>query len=411
MARSLTLLVLFLSTPLAGAADWPQWLGPNRDGASAEKVAPWTGAPKVLWRHPVGEGNSSPVVAAGKVFLHGKTAGKDEEEVLAFDARTGKPLWQTPYPRGAGNFLYGNGPRATPAVAGGQLFAFGITGILSCLETEKGTIVWQKNTLKEFQAGNLFFGASCSPLVEEDKVLVNVGGRDASIVAFVTANGNVVWKSLSAKASYSSPIVFGDGPQRQVVFLTEEGLASLNPKDGTVYWQFAMKDKLSESSTTPVRVGDSLLASSVTLGSFGLHLAAKDGKPAAEEIWKNAALTCYFSTPVPVGDRHVYLVTGSLLPPQRALLRCIDVKTGKETWPKPKVVGVYHSSLLRTGDNKLLLLEEAGNLVLLDPDPSAYRELARSKVCGQTWAHPALANGLLYLRDNKELLCVQLAVN
>jgi outer membrane protein assembly factor BamB len=403
--RSLAALLLWGMT--VSAADWPQWLGPDRNGSSTEKVAPWKGEPKVVWRHPVGEGHSSPVVARDRVFLHTKVKDKDAEEVLALDARTGKPLWQASYERGRFSSIFGNGPRATPAVSGGRVYTLGVTGVLSCFEAEAGKPLWQADTLKQFNAPNLTFGVSCSPLVEGDEVLVNVGGKGASVVAFHKDKGDVVWTCLDDPASYSSPVAFGQGKDRQVVFLTQQGLVSLNPADGGVFWKFPLVDKLSESSTTPVRVGDLLVGSSVTYGSVALRLAEKDGKPEATEAWKNAALTCYFSTPVAVGRDQLYMVTGSILPPPRAALRCVEAGTGKELWTKPKI-GRYHAALLRTGDDKLLLLDDGGNLVLLDPNPKEYRELARAKVCGETWAHPALSDGRLYVRDNKELICLQL---
>jgi outer membrane protein assembly factor BamB len=412
MPRLRSLLTLLLCAALAPAGDWPQWLGPTRDGVSAEKVAPWKDGPKAVWRQPAGEGNSSPVVANGKVFLHAKVKDQNEEEVIAYDARTGKELWRYKYPRAAFKSFYGNGPRATPAVADGRVYTFGLTGVLTCLDADTGKQLWQTDTLKQFSAKNLFFGASCSPLVEGKHVLVNVGGKGASVVAFEKDTGAVAWKSQDDGASYSSPIAFGQGVRRQIVFLTREGVIALSPTDGSLFWRYPLKDKLLESSTTPVRAGDVLLASSITFGSVGLRLETKDGKPAAEEAWKQPELTCYFSTPVPVGKEHIYLVTGTnplSIPKKKseATLRCIEAGTGKEFWNKP-AVGQYHASLLRTGDGKLLMLDDRGNLILLDPDPKAYRELARSRVSGETWAHPALADGRLYVRDNKELICLQL---
>jgi outer membrane protein assembly factor BamB len=407
-SRSLAALVLCSGVGVAG--DWPQWLGPNRDGASPEKVAAWKKPLKVLWRKPAGEGNSSPVVAGGRVFIHAKIKDKNEEEVVAFDAKTGNQLWRTPYPRAEFKSLFGNGPRATPAVAGDRVYTFGITGLLTCFRVKDGEKVWQVDTLKTFKAPNLRFGLSCSPLVEGKRVLVNVGAKGASVVAFDRDKGTTLWKTLDDGASYSSPIIFGKGKERQVVFLTASGVVSLNPADGDLFWRFPLRDLLFESSTTPVRAGEYLLASSITYGCVGLQLKTKQGKPAAEKVWKNG-LTCYFATPVPVGAEHVYLVTGNnplaFNKKPEAVLRCIETGTGKELWKRPNV-GKFHASLLRTGDNKLLLLEEAGDLVLVDPSPKEYRELARAKVCGQTWAHPALANGRLYVRDNKELICLQL---
>jgi outer membrane protein assembly factor BamB len=403
-----SLLVPLLVVSLVAAGDWPQWLGPHRDAASPEIVAPWKQPPEVLWRQPVGEGNSSPVVSDGRVFIHAK--GHDEEQVTAFDAASGKQLWQTNYPRVAFKSLYGNGPRATPAVSNGRVYTFGITGVLSCFDAAAGKKLWQVDTLQDFSTKNLFFGMSCSPLVDAGHVLVNVGGKGASIVAFDSASGNVVWRSLDDRASYSSPILLGKGSDRQVIFLTQHGLVSLNPADGALYWRFPLVDKLLESSTTPVLSGDVLLASSITYGSLGLRLGVKEGKPNAGELWQNPELTCYFSTPVPVGRDQIYLVTGTKPPAvfSEAKLHCVETSTGKDLWPQPKVVGKYHASLLRTGDNKLLLLEEAGNLVLLDPDPREYRELARARICDETWAHPALANGRLYVRDQKEVICLRL---
>ncbi len=404
--RSLAVLVVCAS--VGRAADWPQWLGPDRDGATAEKVVPWKGPLKVLWRQPLGEGHSSPVVAGGRVYVHARVPGADSEVLHAFDAKDGKPLWSTPYPRGPYQGKFGLGPRSTPTVADGKVYTLGITGILTCFDADRGKQLWQVNLLKRFQARNLVFGVSCSPLVEGKLVLVNVGGKGASVVALNRESGETVWQKLDDGASYSSPIVFGKGKARQVVFFTQEGLVSLRPTDGTVFWKYPLKDQLSESSSTPVRVGDLVVGSAITAGSAAVRVIppAPGREAKATEVWKNPDLTCYFSTPVAVGKDHLYLVTGSLLAGQ-ATLRCVETATGKELWKKGGV-GKYHASLLRTGDNKLLMLEEAGHLVLLDPSPNEYRELARAKVCGNTWAHPAVADGRLYVRDGKELICVQL---
>jgi len=405
-----SLAVLLASCSMAAAGDWPQWLGPDRNGSSREVVGPWKHPPKVLWRHAVGEGHSSPVVAGGRVVLHTKVNGKEEEEVTAYSARSGKRLWHTAYGRGSFSSLFGNGPRATPAVAAGRVYANGATGILTCLDARNGDKVWQVDTLTTFKAPNLKFGVSCSPLVEGDNVLVNVGGKGASVVAFGTDKGDVAWKSLDDLASYSSPTALGRGKERQVVFVTEQGVRSLRPSDGRLLWKFHMVDLLNESSTTPVHVGDLLVAGSVTYGSVGLKLKTVDGKPAARQAWKNGALTCYFSTPAAVGKDYLYMVTGTFIPPPAATLRCVDAATGKELWQRAKVAK-YHAALLRTGDDKLLMMEDGGELVLLDPSPKGYRELARSKVCGEIWAHPALSDGRLYVRDDQELICLRLPAN
>jgi outer membrane protein assembly factor BamB len=414
MARISSLFVLLTCVSFAQPADWPQWLGPERDASSPEKVAPWKGGLKVLWRQPIGEGHSSPIVAEGRVFLHCKAKEKDVEEVLALDAGTGKEIWRQSYTRPAFRGIFGNGPRATPTVAARKLYTYGITGILTCWDATNGKQLWQVDALNKFEARNIRFGASCSPLVEGKGVLLNIGGKGASVVAFDRETGATLWKTLDDQASYSSPIAVGEGQGRQVVFLTAAGLVSLNPADGTTYWSFPLKDRLLESSTTPILAGDVLVASSITFGSVGLRLSPKDNRPTQSEAWKNPQLTSYFTTPVTVGTEHLYFVTGT--PPglggggrrmAQADLHCVEAATGKPLWKREKV-GRFHAGLLRTGDGKLLMLEDRGDLVLIDPSPKEYRELARSKVCGATWAHLALVGGRLYLRDDKEILCLQM---
>jgi outer membrane protein assembly factor BamB len=398
------LFVLLLVTPLGSAGDWPQWLGPNRDGGSAEKVAAWKEAPKKLWSMPVGDGHSGPIVAGGKVFLHQGVKGKDEEELIAFDADKGTKLWSKSYARAAFNSPFGNGPRGTPIAVDGKVYTYGVTGVLTCFKADNGEQLWQVDLLKKFKAPNLTFGISCSPLVDGERVVVAVG-KGASVVAFDRNKGEMLWKSLEDPASYSSPVIFGKDKDRQLTILTQKGVVALNPTDGKLFWKFPLVDLLNESSTTPIQAGGLVFASSVTFGSMGLKVEQKDDKPAATQVWKNTALTCYFATPVAVGKEHVYVVTGALISPQ-ATLRCVEAATGKELWKKGPV-GKYHATLLRTGDDKLLMLEEAGTLVLVEPNAKEYRELARAKVCGETWAHPALANGKLYIRDAKELICLK----
>ena len=409
------LVAVLILTPAALAEDWPQWLGPRRDGSTTEKVAPWKGELKVLWRRPVGEGEGAPVVAGGQVFLLSANRDKEEEMVQSFDARTGKPGWTYSYPRPAFKALFvGRGTGSTPTVAGGRVYTLGATGILTCVDAKSGEKVWQVDTAKEFQPPKLMFGVMGSPLVAGNRVYVNVGAKGASVVAFDKGTGNVIWKKLDDKPSYSSPTLIGPEKDPQVVFLTQKGLVALNADDGTPLWQYPFEDEFKESSTTPMLVGDRLLASSISLGSVLLQLPKAGGiEKTPVKVWENPDLTCYFSTPIPVGKDHIYVVTGTKpkkgLPSLKstATLWCIDAANGKPLW-KRENVGKYHASLLRTGDNKLLMVEEAGSLVLLEPDPKQYRELARATICGETWAHAAVADGLLWIRDKKELVCVQL---
>jgi outer membrane protein assembly factor BamB len=407
-----TLVVLLLSAPLAAAEDWPHWLGPNRDGSSPEKVAPWKKAPPVLWRFPVGEGFSAPVIADGRVFVHARVKDKDEEEVIALDARTGKPLWRASYPRAHFESVIGTGPRATPAVFLDHVYTYGITGVLSCFRADSGKPVWRVDAYKQFKAKLPRFGVCCSPLVEGNRVLVSVGGKGASFAAFDTDKGEVLWKGLDEPASTTSPVIFMHGPKqerrREIVFLSGQGLVAVSPLDGALAWDFPLADRAFGSAPTPVCAGNLIVTSSMKNGGIAVRVADEKGKLVARQAWKNPELTASFSPPVVVGKDHVYLVTTITNPEVTSSLRCVEVKTGKTLWTQPKIAD-HHAGLLRTGDDRLLMLDDSGTLRLLDPNPKAYRELARSKVCGPTFVNPALANGRLYVRDDKAIVCLRLA--
>jgi outer membrane protein assembly factor BamB len=397
--------------PASRAGDWPQWLGPNRDGSTSEIVKPWKVSPKVLWHVPVGPGHSSPIVARGLVYLFFQTPDADEEQLVSYVAATGQKYMWSNHARPPFNSPFGNGPRATPAIApNGRITTHGVTGIATFEGGAEKDVVYTGiviDTVAQYQARSLKFGVSASPLIDGQGVILTVGGKNATLVSIGTHN----WKSLDDPASYASPIITTHAGKRQLIALTAEAVVSLDPANGELYWRYPFRDSINESSTTPTRVGDLIVASSVTLGSVGLKLGTKDGKPAVTEAWKNPNLCCYFSTPVAVQDKYVYMVTSSLAAAMTRRpvcdLNCVDAATGKVLWTKPKV-GKYHAALIRTGDDKLLMLSDTGDLTMLDHDPKEYRELAKAKICGETWAHPALANGKLYVRDNKELICLQL---
>jgi outer membrane protein assembly factor BamB len=397
------------------AADWPQFLGPNRDGTTPETVDAWKDELKPLWRKPVGEAHASPVVADGVVYIFAQPTvpffslllGHATEDCLtAFDAKTGEVKWTQSYERPEFKPLFGNGPRSTPVVNNGKVFTFGGTGVLACWDAKTGEVVWKVDTLKAFKTKNLFFGISTSPImVDKDKVVVMVGGNGAGVVAFDVKTGKPLWQATDDPASYSSPVL----ANKQLVLLTGANLLGLSTA-GEKLWEVPFKDQLNESSTTPLVVGDVVIGSSVTAGSIAVRVKESGGKFSTDELWRNKRLTCYFSTPVVVGE-YLYMVNGvpSLSNPT-ITLRCVELKTGKALWEK-KNFGRYHAAIVRcgaSGKERLLALDDNGYLSLLEPDAKEYKELARSKVCGQTWAHHALVDGNVYLRDNKELICLPL---
>jgi outer membrane protein assembly factor BamB len=397
MLRCLALLLL---PAVACAGDWPQWLGPNRDGTSSETVAPWKGDLKVLWKKSVDEGNSSPVIAGGLLYLHTKVKEKDAEQLQAFDAKTGDLKWTQTYEKTPFQPKFGVGPRATPTVDGGKVFTLGNTGVLAAWDAATGKPLWKIETLKNPKADNLGFGVSASPLIVGNLVVVQGGNsKSPGVRAYEKDTGKEVWIAGKDPASYAAPVKLGN----EIVVLTGANLTGISEK-GEVRWAVPFRDLLNESSTTPIRANELIIASSVTAGAIAVKVS--DGQ--ATQVWKKPSLTCYFSTPVAINPEYLYLVTGALsFSDMSVTLRCVETKTGKEIWNQPKV-GKYHASLLKMGDGKLLMHQDSGELLLLAPNNSKFEPLAKTKICGSTWAHPAIADGKIYVRDDHDLICLSL---
>jgi outer membrane protein assembly factor BamB len=413
MAWFRAMALLFVCAAASSAADWPQWLGPKRDGSTPEKVGAWKDKDelKVLWKQPVGNGYASPVVAGGRVFVHAAVKDKEQEEVVAFDAGTGQELWKDTYERPAYKSVLGTGPRATPTVAGKRLYTIGINGVLSSYEVESGKRRWQVDLYRQFKADLPGFAVCCSPLVIGNRVIVTVGGKGRCVVALHADTGEVQWQALDDAASTSSPVLFAGGDRTKgaapdVVFLTPLRLVGLDPLDGALRWEQPMAFQPQGTSPTPIAVGKQVIASTQAHGAVAVRVVTKDDKPAPEVAWQNKEQRSYFSSGVASGEL-VFLVTNAVMPLPSASITCLDAKAGKQLWRKGGV-GYFHAGVLRTGDGKLLVLNDSGVLSLLEVDAKGAKELARAKVCGGTLVTPALADGRLYARDGKELLCVQL---
>ncbi len=401
MKRALHLVVLGLALP-AAAADWPQLLGPTRNGHSSEKglVDTWPKkGPEVAWQRDVGEGYASPVIAAGRLILF-HHRGKDDV-VQSLDALTGKPGWSYSYrSENQGDYRKGEGPLATPVVAGKRVYTLGASGQLTCLDLEKGTKVWARDLVADYSAKAGFFGIGSTPIVEGKLLLVNVGSEGAGVVAFDRETGKSVWKSTSQEASYSSPIAATVDGARHVFFFTRAGLLSLNPANGKERFRHAWRPRINESvnAAMPVLLGGDHLFLTTSYGKGAVLLRVK--KDGVEEVWKNnTSLSAHFSTPVAVGEQ-LYGFHGRQ--EAGAELRCIDWKTGKVRWTEKD----HGCGSLIAADGKLFLLSEYGELVLLEPTPAKYSEKARAAVLGRQCRAPlALANGMLYARDARKLVC------
>ncbi len=376
MTRFMMLFMILALALATLAGDWPQLLGPQRDGKTAEKdlIDTWPKeGPPVVWERTVGDGYASPVVADGRLVLFHRV--DDDDVVECLSARTGKEHWKyryrTDYVDGLGK---GNGPRSTPVISGGKVYTLGAAGALLCLDLKSGEKVWQKDLLHLYEVKRSFFGVGTTPLVEGDLLLVNVGGDGAGIVAFHKDNGKEVWKATDQGASYSSPVAATVDGVRRVFFFTREGVVMLDPVAGKVRFFRRWRSRMDASVNAAMPVlPDSdhiFLSSSYDTGDILLKIKKDD----LEEVWQSQkALSSHFSTPVAVGD-HLFGFTGRQ--EVGAELRCLDWKTGKVCWTGPE----FGCGSIIAAGTKLFVLSESGELVLVEANGERYREKARASV-------------------------------
>jgi outer membrane protein assembly factor BamB len=301
------------------------------------------------------------------------------------------------------DFGFDDGPRCVPVVAGGRVFALGANGDLHAVEAATGKKLWHRNIRTDYTAPKGYFGVGAGPIVLGDRILVNVGGKAAGIVAFDATSGKELWRATSDPASYSSPTTIRLGEKSLAVFLTRSGLVVLDPVDGSVKYTRPFRSRLDASvnAATPLVRGDEVfLTSSYGVGGALLKLGGAE----PEEVWANdRSLSCHYNTPVRVGE-FLYGVDGRQ-EGGGARLRCIEWKTGAVKWS----VDRFGVASLIAVDGGLLAVRETGELVRFAADPVAFKEQARAKVLdGTVRAAPALADGRLYLRDEKRLVCVKL---
>ncbi len=394
--------LLALLALAACAADWPQFLGPNRDGVSAETglAATWPKAgPPVVWERKVGAGWSGPVVSGGGLILFHRVG--DDEVVERLDAATGKEVWRFTYPTTyRDDFGFDEGPRSTPLIAAGRVYTLGAAGDLHCLDFNTGKRIWGRNVEKDYQAKKGFFGVATSPVLEDGVLLINVGGKGAGIVAFAADTGNEVWKATDDAASYSSPVVATIQGKRQAIFFTREGVVSLAPKTGEVYFRVPRRARINASvnAATPLVIGDQLFSSASYNVGATLFQLRDEGPPA--EVWKSdEVLSNHYNTSVH-HNGFLYGLDGRQ--EEGARLRCVELKTGKVRWNKER----FGCASLVLAEGRLLLLAENGDLVLVEASPESYRELARATVLTKGCrAQIALADGRLYGRDTQKLVC------
>ena len=386
------------------ADDWPQYFGAGRDGVyrGTPIADAWpAGGPKVLWKKPVGEGFSGPVVSAGKLILHHRVAA--EEVVEAMDIKTGATQWRYAYPTNyRDDFGFDEGPRAVPVIADGLVYTFGAQGQLHAVGLLDGKKRWSEDTTTKYRVAKGFFGAAGSPLVEDGRVIANVGGKGAGIVAFDAASGKVLWAATDDEASYSSGVGATFGGKRLAVFLTRSNLLGLDPATGAIVFRrpWRARNASSVNAASPVVVGDLVFVSAeYGPGAGVLRLEGSN----LVDVWTGLdSLTNHYATAVHLnGILYGYHGRQEFGP----ALRAVELRTGRVRWSQDQ----FRAGSIMLAGSRLLIMREGGELILADATPDAFKPLARAQVLpAVVRAFPALSNGILYVRNENTLVALDL---
>ena len=383
--------------------DWPEFLGPDRKSVIPQPTLArdWkVQAPQRLWLRPVGAGWSGFAVAGGRAITQ-EQRGEDEA-VVCYDVLSGEPLWSYAYPAHFQSSLGGEGPRATPTIAGHRVYAFGSTGILNCLDVETGKLLWSKDTVKENQATLNEWGMSSSPLIVNDLVVVSVGGRNnRSLVAYRAGTGEFVWGAGTDGAGYSSPCLVTIAGTPQVLIFNGGGVSAHDPVTGTNLWHYHWQGGHPHISVPIVVPNDRVLVSSgYGVGSELLQIQRDAGGAfRATRLWKSTRLKSKFANLL-YRDGFIYGLDDGVM-------TCLDASNGERKWKE----GRYGHGQEILAKDVMLVGAESGEVILLDPNPQEARELGRfPALSGKTWNPPALAGEYLLVRNEKAAACYRLPV-
>jgi len=398
---------IFLGSPAQAAEtqanDWPGWRGRNRDGHASDPLpARVDSAPKPLWRKSIGHGYSGVVVSGRHLVFLDDSSGQETAHCL--DAATGRELWSQPFAEQYSD-EFEAGPRCTPLIDGNRIYVQSCFGEFACLSLDDGKkqwgfhfrdygMFWVKDRSGGPGAANRR-GNSGSAAISGDRIFIQIGSTNgASIAAFDKLQGRLLWKSQNDLTSYASLMTGTLGNRPQVIGVTCEGLLGLEAASGEALWRIPFKTGANRNVLTPVIDGDGILFASYTTGLRRVVIEADGPKVQARQSWLNPDLKINLSTPVLVG-RHLYGHG-----PDKDFV-CVDASTGAIQW---RHTGFnQYASTLASG-SRLLVLNDTGEVILLEASPTRYTELGRFQACGKTFSHPAYARGILYTRDSRELV-------
>lgn len=400
------LFLLFFSDSIT-AGDWPQILGPNRNGIASgdeQLLEEWEPAgPKVLWEKEVGRGYAGLAVKDGTAILFHRVQNKEVIEALSL--KTGETLWSngyntTFYPQVGG--ADGEGPLCVPTISEGNVITFGAQGVLTCTKLDSGQRVWQIDTHDQFQAREGYFGAGSSPIVIAGNVIVNVGGtrEKAGVVAYSLSSGKVVWKKTEEPASYAAPTSCQLNGIDHVLIVTRYKCNLLDAKTGALRFEFPFGQRgPTVNAATPIVVNDHLLVTA----SYGIgSVYAEFNLLNFKKIWEDdRALASQYCTPIHK-DGFLYVIDGRDDQPP-ADLKCLELSTGKVLWTQAD----FGYGTIISVDGKFLICKTNGELTLADLGPSGAKVLSKARpLRGTVRALPAFSDGRLLIRDQRTLKCL-----
>ena len=386
---------------LPAGGDWPDFRGPARDGhyRATPIRTDWPASGLTpLWKQPVGGGYASFVTAGGQAFTIEQRAR--EEVVAAYDVMTGRELWTSSWTARFSETMGGDGPRATPTWSNGRVFALGGEGELRALDARDGRVLWRTNILADAGADNLQWGMSGAPLIVDDTVVVTPGGSGGrSIVAYDAATGRRVWSALDDMTSYSSPMLVTIGGVRQILYFTASRLVAIATGGGRELWSHPWVTSPAVNASQPLLVGDNRLFISTGYGKGAtvIELTRAGDAFTVREVWRNIRMKNQFTSSV-LHEGHIYGL-------DEAILACMDAATGELKWKG----GRYGYGQLMLAGGHLIVMTEGGDMALVRATPAKHEEVSRFKVFdARTWNHPAIANGILLVRNLEEMAAFDL---
>ena len=383
------------------AQDWPQWRGPNRDGAVGSFTEPkaWPEQLKLKWKVKVGIGHSSPVVSGRRIYFLSREG--ENEVVRAIDLATGKRLWQDSYPvaytvqRAAA--AHGQGPRATPAIANGRLYTFGISGVLSCYDIRSGKLRWRKETSSQFNNSLPDYGVSSSPVVDRGLLIINAGGDNGALMAYNAETGEEKWRLKADGDSYASPIVADLGDTRQVITVSQQSIIGVAADSGVLLWRIPYPAAGPVTIPTPVLYRQTVICSSVGRGTKAFTITKRGNEWATEQAWYNPDVSMWMNTPVVSGD---FLF--GLSQRNRGQFFCLDARTGKVLWTSEGRAGDY--AVILKSAHKLFIQTTDGSLTVAKITDKGYEPIKSYQVADRaTWAHPAMIKNRILIKDVEHL--------